>query len=59
MKPSSFDYVAPLSVREAAITLQENPGAMIIAGGQSLVPALNFKLASPAMLVDIKKIPEI
>ena len=59
MKPSSFDYVSPVSVQEAAIALEENPGAMIIAGGQSLVPALNFKLASPAMLVDIKKIPDL
>ena len=59
MKPSSFDYVAPSSVKDAALALQENPGAMIIAGGQSLVPALNFKLASPAMLVDIKKIPDL
>ena len=59
MKPSSFEYVAPGSVKEAALALQENPGAMIIAGGQSLVPALNFKLASPAMLVDIKKIPDL
>ena len=57
MKPSSFEYVAPTSVQEVTLALQENPGAMIIAGGQSLVPALNFKLASPAMLVDIKKIP--
>ncbi len=59
MKPSSFEYVAPTSVQEAALALQDNPGAMIIAGGQSLVPALNFKLASPAMLVDIKKIPDL
>ncbi len=59
MKPSSFEYVAPTSVQEVALALQENPGAMIIAGGQSLVPALNFKLASPAMLVDIKKIPDL
>ena len=54
-KPSSFEYVAPVSVMEATVALQDNPGAMIIAGGQSLVPALNFKLASPTMLVDIKK----
>ena len=59
MKPSSFEYVAPVSVMEATLALQDNPGAMIIAGGQSLVPALNFKLASPAMLVDIKKIPDL
>ena len=59
MKPSSFEYVAPTSVQEVTLALQENPGAMIIAGGQSLVPALNFKLASPAMLVDIKKIPDL
>ena len=59
MKPSSFEYTAPLSVQEAALALEANPGAMIIAGGQSLVPALNFKLASPAMLVDIKKIPDL
>ena len=59
MKPSSFEFLTPSSLSEASAALQDNPGAMIIAGGQSLVPALNFKLASPSVLVNIRKIPDL
>ena len=39
--------------------LSEHPGAMILAGGQSLIPAMNFRLASPAALIDINRISEL
>ena len=57
MKPALFDYAAPSSVEEAVAFLQEDPGAMILAGGQSLIPAMNMRLASPSRLIDIQHIP--
>jgi hypothetical protein len=54
VKPRSFDYVRPKSLPEALALLQRHgPDAKIIAGGQSLVPILNMRLASPSILVDI------
>ena len=57
MKPPLFEYSAPQSVAEAVAILSEDPGAMILAGGQSLIPAMNFRLASPSQLVDLRNIP--
>lgn len=57
MKPALFDYSAPTSVAEAVALLAADPGAVVIAGGQSLVPAMNLRLASPSRLVDIQHIP--
>lgn len=57
MKPALFDYHSPSSVDEAVALLASVDGAMIIAGGQSLVPAMNMRLASPAALIDIQRIP--
>ncbi|HUZ82645.1 MAG TPA: FAD binding domain-containing protein [Gaiellaceae bacterium] len=51
MKPAPFDYVAPRTVAEALDLLGEH--AKPLAGGQSLVPLLNFRLARPALLVDL------
>ena len=57
MKPPKFDYHAPSSVDEALALLGRYAGeAQILAGGQSLVPLLNFRLAAPAHLVDINGI---
>ena len=57
MKPSSFDYVRAASQEEAVETLARGgEDARIIAGGMSLVPMLNFRLAEPQILVDISKI---
>ena len=54
MKPPSFDYVAPRSHEEAIEILGQHGGAAkILAGGQSLVPLLNLRLAGPEILVDI------
>lgn len=59
MKPSLFDYCSPQTVGEVVSALSEDPGAMILAGGQSLVPAMNLRLASPTRLVDIKNVADL
>ncbi len=57
MKPPPFDYAAPETLDEALALLAEHGyDAKLLAGGQSLVPLLNFRLASPAMLVDLNRI---
>ena len=58
MKPPSFDYARADSVDEAVSILDRHGGdARLLAGGQSLVPMLNFRLVHPAILVDINRIP--
>jgi carbon-monoxide dehydrogenase medium subunit len=58
MKPAPFDYLAPRSLEEALAALAEGDGeTKILAGGQSLVPLLNFRLATPHRLVDLNRVP--
>ena len=57
MKPALFEYSAPKTVEEAVALLAGDPAAVVLAGGQSLVPAMNLRLASPSHLVDIQHIP--
>ena len=58
MKPASFDYARAESVAHAVQLLSEGGGdAKIIAGGQSLMPMMNFRLVKPSLLVDINSIP--
>ena len=60
MKPVAFDYERPTTLADAAKLLgQANGFAKIIAGGQSLGPMLNLRLAQPDLLVDITSIPEL
>jgi carbon-monoxide dehydrogenase medium subunit len=60
MKPARFDYVAPASVGEAVSLLASGGGeAKILAGGQSLVPLLNMRLARPELVVDLGRIREL
>jgi carbon-monoxide dehydrogenase medium subunit len=60
MKPPPFEYVAPDSVDEALGAIQRGgPDAKFIAGGQSLVPAMNFRIAQPSLLVDLNRIREL
>jgi CO/xanthine dehydrogenase FAD-binding subunit len=60
MKPAPFDYIAPDSVAETTAVLAQNGDeAKVLAGGQSLVPAMNFRLVQPAMLVDINRLTEL
>jgi carbon-monoxide dehydrogenase medium subunit len=56
MIPPSFDYVAPRTLSEAIDTLAGNENAKILAGGQSLIPLMRFRLASPALLVDLNRV---
>jgi aerobic carbon-monoxide dehydrogenase medium subunit len=57
MIPGSFDYHAPSSVDEAlGLLAKHGDAAKILAGGQSLIPAMRFRLASPDVLVDINRI---
>jgi len=57
MKPAPFEYQAPTTLREAIDLLVSDPEATLIAGGQSLMPVLAFRLAAPSMLVDLRRIP--
>ena len=60
MKPAKFEYHAPASVGEALAILQRYDGeARVLAGGQSLVPMLNFRLAQPKAIVDLNRIAEL
>jgi len=57
VKPAPFEYLAPDSLDEALVLLDED--SRPLAGGQSLVPLLNFRLARPAKLVDLNRIGEL
>jgi carbon-monoxide dehydrogenase medium subunit len=57
MKPAAFRYHAPQSLDEAlALLAVHGDEGKLLAGGQSLVPAMNFRLARPAVLIDINRI---
>ena len=57
MKPAKFEYHAPASVDEALAILGRYDGeARVLAGGQSLVPMMNFRLARPTAIVDLNRI---
>lgn len=57
MKPAAFDYLRPESVDEAIAQLAQYGGdAKILAGGQSLVPLLNFRVVRPSVLIDINRL---
>jgi aerobic carbon-monoxide dehydrogenase medium subunit len=58
MKPAAFDYLAPRTLEEALAALADADGeTKLLAGGQSLVPLLNFRLATPRRLVDLNRVP--
>lgn len=60
MKPARFDYHAPASVEEALALLGRYSGeAKLLAGGQSLMPLMNFRLSRPAALIDLNAIPSL
>jgi carbon-monoxide dehydrogenase medium subunit len=58
LKAPSFAYARARSLAEA-FDLIERPGARILAGGQSLIPSLNMRLAAPELLVDITRVKEL
>jgi aerobic carbon-monoxide dehydrogenase medium subunit len=57
VKPAPFAYRRPETVEEALEALAREPGAKVLAGGQSLVPLLSMRLASPGTLVDVNRLP--
>jgi CO/xanthine dehydrogenase FAD-binding subunit len=59
MKPAPFEYVRPASLAETCELLAGDDDARVIAGGQTLVPMLAMRLARPARLVDILRLPEL
>lgn len=60
MKPAPFNYFAPASLEEAlALKAQHGEEAKALAGGQSLIPAMNFRVAQPAILVDLNRIASL
>jgi CO/xanthine dehydrogenase FAD-binding subunit len=56
MKPPLFRYEAPRTLKDAIAVLASDVDAMVLAGGQSLLPAMNFRVAAPSMLVDIQHV---
>src|SRR6266704_3172154 len=60
MKPAKFDYYDPRSLEEALTLLDTHQGdGKVLAGGQSLMPLLNMRLARPNVVVDINRIKEL
>jgi len=59
VKPAPFSYLRPGSLSEALAALAGAPDAKVLAGGQSLVPLLSMRLASPGTLVDINGLPDL
>jgi CO/xanthine dehydrogenase FAD-binding subunit len=60
MKPAKFDYYAPTSLEEALDKLAElGYDGKVLAGGQSLIAAMHFRMARPTALVDLNNVPEL
>jgi carbon-monoxide dehydrogenase medium subunit len=58
LKPAAFDYCAPATLPEV-VDMLSAADAAVIAGGQSLIPLLAFRLAVPSLLVDLRRVPEL
>jgi aerobic carbon-monoxide dehydrogenase medium subunit len=58
MKPPAFQYASPTTIPDAVALLTEHAGddVRVLAGGQSLVPLMNFRLAHPGFLVDLRRV---
>lgn len=60
MKPALFEYHAPDSLEQALEIMSQHAGeAKVLAGGQSLVPAMNFRVVQPGVLIDLNRISEL
>jgi CO/xanthine dehydrogenase FAD-binding subunit len=60
MKPARFKYIAATSLQQAlSLKAEHGDEAKFLAGGQSLIPTMNFRLARPAILIDINQIDEL
>jgi carbon-monoxide dehydrogenase medium subunit len=60
MKPALFEYYVPDSIEQALELLREHgDSAKLLAGGQSLVPAMNFRVVQPSVLIDLNRVEEL
>jgi carbon-monoxide dehydrogenase medium subunit len=60
MKPAPFEYYVPDSIEQALDLLREHgESAKLLAGGQSLVPAMNFRVVQPGVLIDLNRVGEL
>jgi carbon-monoxide dehydrogenase medium subunit len=60
MKPAPFEYKAPVSLDEAlALMAEHGEEAKVLAGGQSLIPAMNFRVVQPTMLIDLNGVESL
>jgi aerobic carbon-monoxide dehydrogenase medium subunit len=59
MIPAAFIYESPRTVNEALALLESNPEAKVLAGGHSLLPAMKLRLATPPILIDLGRIPDL
>jgi len=59
VKLPRFEYATPTTLDEAVALLASREGAKALAGGQSLIPAMAFRLGTPSILVDLRKIPNL
>ena len=59
MKPAAFEMACPQTVHDALALLADNPDSKLLAGGQSFVPVMNFRLATPSLLIDLNRIPTL
>jgi len=60
MKPAAFDYYAPTTVDDVmALLKRHGSDARLLAGGQTLLPMMNFRLVAPEIIIDLNRIPEL
>jgi len=60
MKPAPFEYYVPVSLEQALeLKSQKGDDARLLAGGQSLVPAMNFRIVQPSVLIDLNRLTEL
>ena len=60
MKPAAFDYYAPTTIDDVMMLLRRHGSdARLLAGGQTLLPMMNFRLAAPEVIIDLNRIPEL
>jgi aerobic carbon-monoxide dehydrogenase medium subunit len=60
MKPAAFDYYAPTTVEDVmALLKRHGSDARLLAGGQTLLPMMNFRLAAPEIIIDLNRIPDL
>lgn len=60
MKPAAFDYYAPRTIDDVMALLKRyGSDARLLAGGQTLLPMMNFRLAAPEVIIDLNRIPEL